>query len=116
MLYHVTFNMNRQALVAAGDKAREVRSAEVARAVVARDEGRLIGFWERADANGVILILDMPSHAALNEELRSLPMFPYVRSFDVVPLLPYPEFPEFSMARGEDVSFSASQPQNRTGS
>jgi muconolactone delta-isomerase len=99
MLYHVTFNMDRQALIAAGEKVREVRSAEIGRAAAARDAGRLIGFWERADANGVIFILDAESHADLSQELRSLPMFPYVRTIEVVPLIPYPDFPEFATAR-----------------
>ena len=99
MLYHVTLHMNRQALVAAGEEVAQVLSAEVERARSAQEAGRLIGLWRRADGNGVILILDSPSHEALHDELRTLPLFPFVRSIDVLPLLPYPGFPEFAEAR-----------------
>ena len=99
MLYHITFHMDRQALIAAGEAALKVRAAEVERAIAAQQAGRLIGFWRRADGNGVIFILDSGSHEALHEEISSLPMFPYVKSIDVLPLLAYPGFPEFAKAQ-----------------
>jgi muconolactone delta-isomerase len=99
MLYHVVLYMNRQALVAEGEAIAQVLSAEVQRARSAQEAGRLIGLWRRADGNGVILILDSESHEALHEELRTLPLFPFVRSIDVIPLLSYPGFPEFAEAR-----------------
>ncbi len=104
MLYHITFSMNRPALVAAGEMVTKVREAEVERAMSSQRAGRLIGLWRRADGNGVIFILDSESHEALHEELSSLPMFPYVRSVDVLPLLPYPGFPEFAKARQPDAA------------
>jgi muconolactone delta-isomerase len=78
MLYQVTFDIDRQAL-GSGENAMKVRAAETERAVMAQREGKLIGLWLRADCGGVIFILDVESHEALVEELRSLPVFPYVK-------------------------------------
>ncbi len=97
MLYHVTFHTDRQAL-GAGDVATKVRAAEMERAVLAQQAGRLVGLWRRGDGNGAIFIIDSESHEALLEELSSLPMFPYVRTIDVLPLIAYPQFPEFANA------------------
>ena len=74
----------------------QVLSAEVERATSLQQAGRLIGLWRLADGNGVIFVLDSESHEALHEELRTLPLFPYVRSIEVVPLIPYPGFSEFA--------------------
>ena len=98
MLYHVTFHTDRQAL-GTGDAAIKVRAAEMERAVSAQQSGRLIGLWRRGDGNGAIFVIDSASHEALLEELSSLPMFPYVRSIDVLPLVAYPQFSEFAKAR-----------------
>ena len=73
MLYHVTFHMNRQSLAALGEAATKVVAAEVERVASAQKAGRLIGLWRLADGNGVIFILDAASHAAINEELTTLP-------------------------------------------
>jgi hypothetical protein len=34
-------------------------------------------------------VIDSESHDTLVADLRSLPMFPYFRSIDVVPVIPY---------------------------
>lgn len=104
MLYHVSFHMNRQTLVAAGEAALKVRDAEVERAVASQQAGRLIGLWRRADGDGVIFILDSDSHQTLHDEITSLPMFPYVRSIEVLPLLPYPGFEAFATAQQEQIA------------
>jgi muconolactone delta-isomerase len=96
MLYHVTFHMDRQSLAALGGVAAKVVAAEVERVASAQKDGRLIGLWHLADGNGVIFILDAASHAAIYEELTTLPMFPHVKSITLLPLLPYPGFSEFS--------------------
>jgi muconolactone delta-isomerase len=101
MLYQVTFDIDRQAL-GFGENAMKVRTAETERAVKAQQEGKLIGLWRRADCGGVVFILDVESHEALFEELSSLPIFPYVRSIGVVPLIAYPRFPE--CAKGQKPS------------
>lgn len=91
MLYHVTFSVDRQALGASGN-VETIRAAEIQRAAAARDAGRLIGLWRRADGDGVIFILDVESHDALLAELSTLPLFPYLRKVDVIPLVAYPGF------------------------
>ena len=91
MLYHVTFSMDRQALAASG-KTEMVRVAEMERATTARQEGRLLGLWRRADGDGVVFILNVASHETLLSELNTLPLFPYVRKVDVLPLVEYPGF------------------------
>ena len=101
MLYQVTFDIDRQAL-GSGENATKVRAAETERAVKAQREGKLIGLWLRADCGGVVFVLDVESHEALVEELRSLPVFPYIRSIEVVPLVASPRFPEF--AKGQKPS------------
>ena len=99
MLYHVTFNTDHQAL-GFGDERARVVEAEVARAVGVQREGRMLGFWVRADLGGVIFVVDSPSHGDLMSELQSLPIFPYLRSIEITPVVPHPELPDFGVGRG----------------
>jgi muconolactone delta-isomerase len=101
MLYHVQFNIDHQAL---GFDARrnEVSAAEAERAVAIQAEGRLLGIWRRADLSGAIFVIDAESHEALRDELSSLPLFPFLRSIEVTPLVPHPRFPEFGQGRLPD--------------
>ena len=85
MLYHVTFHTDRQAL-GTGETANKVRTADMECAAAATQAGRLEGFWRRAGGNGAILVLDCESNVALLEELSSLPLFPYLRNIEVIPL------------------------------
>ena len=97
MLYHVTFTTDHQALGFGEERAR-VSEAERARAVGAFDEGRIFGFWVRADLGGVIFVVDSPSHGELMAELQSLPLFPYLRSIDVKPVVSHSLLPSFGPA------------------
>lgn len=99
MLYHVTFHTDHQALGFA-EQRRRVIDDELQRASEVQQEGRLIGLWARADPGGAIFILDAESHEKLMLELQSLPIFPYLRSIDVIPLVTHPRFPEFGVGRG----------------
>ena len=98
MLYHVTFETDHQALGFGEERAR-VAEAEVARAVDVWNEGRMLGFWIRADLGGVIFVVDAPSHETLMAELQSLPIFPYLRSIDVKPVAVHPRLPAFGVQR-----------------
>jgi muconolactone D-isomerase len=89
MLYHVTFHTDRQAL-GSGETAQKVRTAEMERAAAAKQAGRLKGFWVRADGNGVVFVLDCESNEVLHAELSSLPIFPYLRSIEVMPIVAFP--------------------------
>ena len=94
MLYHVTFHTDHQAL-GFDDQRERVMTAELHRAVETRRAGRLLGFWSRADLGGVIFVVDAESHTAFMEEIRSLPIFPFLRTIDVVPVVAHAAFPEF---------------------
>ena len=95
MLYHVTFHTDRQAL-GSSEHRESVTEAERQRAVAAFNDGRLLGFWVKADLGGVIFIVDSPSHSDLMTELSSLPLFPFLRSIDVAPVVPHPLLPAFA--------------------
>ncbi len=97
MLYHVTLNIDHQALGFDGQRGR-VSAAEAERAKEIQAEGRLIGVWRRADTGGAIFIVDCGSHEEFTELLMSLPLFPYLRSVEVTALLPHPAFPEYADA------------------
>ncbi len=97
MLYHVTFHTDHQAL-GFGEQRSHISAAELERAVTAQQAGRLVGFWVRADLGGVIFVLDAESHQALMLELQSLPIFPFLRSIDVAPVVAHPRLPEFGVA------------------
>lgn len=96
MLYHIIFHTDHQAL-GFGDARREIAAAEMERAVAAWQEGRILGFWIRADLGGVIFVVYTESHASLMAELQSLPIFPYLRSIDVSPVVAHPQLPAFGV-------------------
>ncbi len=98
MLYHVTFHTDHQALGFDEQRSR-VRADELQRAVAIQQEGRLMGFWARADLGGVVFVLDVESHEKLMLELQSLPIFPFLRSIDVMPVVAHPRFPAFGVGR-----------------
>lgn len=96
MLYHVTFHTDHQAL-GFGEQRSRISAAELERAVAAQQAGRLVGFWVRADLGGVIFVLDAESHQALMAELQSLPIFPFLKSIDVLPVINHPQLSEFGV-------------------
>ena len=98
MLYHVTFQTDHQAL-GFGDNRGQVVAAEIERAVAVQQEGRMMGFWARADLGGVIFVVDAESHGSLMAELQGLPIFPFLRSIDVKPVVAHPQLPEFGIGR-----------------
>ncbi len=98
LLYHVTVHTDHQAL-GFGEQRSRITADELQRADAVRQEGRLKGFWVRADLGGVVFIVDEESHEKLMLELQSLPIFPFLRSIDVMPLVAHPRFPEFGVTR-----------------
>ena len=98
MLYHVKFNLDQQAL-GFDERRAQVSAAEAERAKAVKADGRLFGLWRRADCGGAIFVIDADSHEALVAELSSLPLYPYLRSIEVTPLVPHPAFPECSTVR-----------------
>ena len=98
MLYHVTFDTDHQAL-GFGETRDQVIAEEIERAHDVQRQGRLMGFWARADLGGAIFVVDAPSHEALMAELRSLPLFGYLRSIHIQPVVVHPQLPEFGVGR-----------------
>jgi len=98
MLYHIKFDTDNQAL-GFGEQRQAVAAAELERALAAQQAGRLLGFWVRADLGGVIFVLDADSHQALMAEIRSLPIFPFLRSIEVSPVVPHPQLPAYGAAK-----------------
>ena len=98
MLYHVTFHTDHQALGFDEQRSR-VANDEIQRAIDVQKQGRLIGLWVRADLGGAIFILDAESHEQLMLELKSLPIFPFLRSIDVMPVVTHSRLPEFGVGQ-----------------
>lgn len=95
MLYLIKFHVDHQAL-GFGPQRTEIAAAEARRAADVQAAGQLIGLWRRADTGGAVFVVDCASHEQLSELLSSLPLFPYVRSIEVTPLIPHPSFPEYA--------------------
>jgi muconolactone delta-isomerase len=86
-------SMNNNPDIAAAMAGEAQRSHEI------RAEGRLIGLWRRADGNGSIFIVDAPSHEALAQDLRSLPMSRYWSHTEVIPIMAHPVHPDYGLSR-----------------
>ena len=59
------------------------------------ESGQLLGIWRKASANGVIAIWNMADHEAVNAQIRAMPLYPYMSSIEVMPLVAHPEYPQF---------------------
>jgi muconolactone delta-isomerase len=57
--------------------------------------GQLLGIWRKASANGVIAIWNMPDHESVNEQIRAMPLYPYMSQIEVTPLVAHPKYPQF---------------------
>jgi muconolactone delta-isomerase len=95
MLYHVKFNIDHQSL-GFGERRQQISAAEAERAAAVQAQGRLIGIWRCADLSGAMFIIDAESHERLAEEMATLPLFPYLQSITITPLIPHPRFPEYA--------------------
>jgi muconolactone delta-isomerase len=59
------------------------------------ESGQLLGIWRKANAKGVIAIWNMASHEAVNEQIRAMPLYPYMSEIEVTPLVAHPKYPGF---------------------
>lgn len=62
------------------------------------ESGQLLGIWRKASAKGVVAVWNMPDHAAVHEQIRAMPLYPYMSEIEVTPLVPHPKYPEFCEA------------------
>jgi muconolactone delta-isomerase len=82
-----------------GDRLQELLPLEWAQTTRMFDSGQLLGIWRKASANGVIAIWNMPDHEAVNERIRTMPLYPYMSRIEVVPLVAHPKYPLFCEPR-----------------
>jgi len=63
------------------------------------ESGRMLGIWRKANAKGVVAIWDMPDHDAVIEQIRRMPLYPYMSDIQLTPLVAHPRYPEFCRPR-----------------
>lgn len=78
-----------------GDKLQALLPAEWQVSEELYRSGRMLGIWRKANAKGVVVIWDMPSHEAVNDQLRAMPLYPYMSDITVTPLIAHPRYPQF---------------------
>jgi muconolactone delta-isomerase len=82
-----------------GDQLQAILPEEWAQTQALVESGRMLGIWRKANAKGVIAIWDMPDHDAVNDQIRKMPLYPYMTRIDITPLVAHPRYPEFCTAR-----------------
>ncbi|HEX6960111.1 MAG TPA: muconolactone Delta-isomerase family protein [Ferrovibrio sp.] len=92
-LIDVTFNFS-----TLGDRAEPLVKAEWKVEEELLEKGQFVGIWRKANSMGTMFILDLPSHAALSDQIRAMPLYPFFTDVRVTPLIGHPNFPQF--ARG----------------
>jgi muconolactone delta-isomerase len=60
--------------------------------------GRMLAIWRKANAKGVIAVWDMPDHEAVSNQIRAMPLYPYMSEVEVTPLVAHPRYPQFCKA------------------
>lgn len=81
-----------------GDKLQEILPHEWEQTKALFESGRLIGIWRKANAKGVVAIWNMADHDAVIEQIRKMPLYPFMSEIEVVPLVAHPKYPQFCEA------------------
>ena len=81
------------------EKLQELLPSEWQQTAAMHESGALLGIWRKANAKGVIAIWNMASHEAVNEQIRKMPLYPFMSEIEVVPLVAHPKYPQFCEAR-----------------
>ncbi len=84
-----------------GDRLDELLPREWEQTEKMVSEGSLLGIWRKASAKGVIAIWRMPDHEAVNAQIRSMPLYPFMSEIDITPLIAHPKYPLFCEPRGD---------------
>jgi muconolactone delta-isomerase len=63
------------------------------------ESGQMLGIWRKASAKGVIAIWNMPNHEAVNDQIRRMPLYPFMSDITITPLVAHPRFPQFCEVR-----------------
>jgi len=78
-----------------GDKLQEILPNEWEQTEALYESGRLIGIWRKANGKGVIAIWNMPDHDAVLDQIRKMPLYPYMSKIGLEPLVAHPKYPGF---------------------
>lgn len=82
-----------------GDKLDQVLEEESKISRRLFESGINLAIWRKANAKGVIVIADHPSHDSLYQTLRNMPLYGYFTDIRVTPLVPHPKYPQFAKPR-----------------
>lgn len=80
------------------DKLQDLLPKEWEKTKAMYESGRLLGIWRKGNAKGVIAIWNMPDHQAVYDQIREMPLYPWMSDITVTPLVAHPRYPEFCEA------------------
>jgi muconolactone D-isomerase len=83
-----------------GETLQEILPKEWDQTSAMYESGCLVGIWRKANAKGVVAIWDMPDHDAVIDQIRKMPLYPYMSEIEVTPLVAHPKYPEFCVGPG----------------
>jgi muconolactone delta-isomerase len=78
-----------------GDRLQELLPSEWEQTQAMYEAGALLGIWRKASAKGVIAVWKMADHAAVHDQIRKMPLYPYMSDIEVTPLVAHPRYPPF---------------------
>ena len=81
-----------------GDKLPALLPEEWVQTSAMYESGALLGIWRKASAKGVVAVWNLPDHLAVYEQIRRMPLYPYMSEIEVTPLVAHPKYPEFCEA------------------
>jgi muconolactone delta-isomerase len=106
MLYHIDVDID---YVSLGSRRAEILQAEWRRTEDLIAAGIAVAEWRKANGQGVIAVWDCASHDELSRILASLPLTPYFRRVDVMPLTDHPLWPGGRLRHGKDLTAAGSK-------
>ena len=83
-----------------GDRLQALLPEEWVQTAAMYESGALLGIWRKASAKGVVAVWNMPDHLAVYEQIRKMPLYPYMSEIEVTPLVAHPKYPQFCEPRG----------------
>ena len=78
-----------------GDRLQDLLAEEWKVSDALYASGKMLAIWRKANAKGVVAIWDMPDHEAVSNQIRAMPLYPYMSEVEVTPLVAHPRFPQF---------------------
>ncbi len=97
MVYLIDVRIDYNAIDAG--RLHDLLSAEWEKTTQMYESGRLIGIWRKANAKGAVAIWNLPDLDAVYEQIRAMPLYPWMSEIEVTPLVAHPRYPEFCVAR-----------------